>query len=87
MNKEVFLMFNKEYLKGNDYIINLIKRDNIEEKLAGHHVPEELVKAFITTLNECEFARFAPGNQNEAMDKIYSSAIDVISKMENIIKR
>ena len=24
---------------------------------------------------------------NEAMDKIYSSAIDVISKMENIIKR
>ena len=67
--------------------VSLLSKDNIEEKLAGHHVPEELVKAFITTLNECEFARFAPGNQNEAMDKIYSSAIDVISKMENIIKR
>jgi hypothetical protein len=37
-------------------------------------------------LNECEFARYAPGNQNEAMDKVYASAIDVISKMENSIK-
>ena len=50
-------------------------------------ISEELIKEFIGTLNECEFARYAPGNQNDTMDKVYTSAIEVISKMENSIKR
>jgi hypothetical protein len=50
-------------------------------------VADELIQEFINNLNDCEFARYAPGNQDEKMDKIYSSAIDVISKMENSIKR
>ena len=67
--------------------LSQLSKDNIEEELIKHKVSEELIKDFINTLNECEFARYAPGNQSEAMDKIYSSAIDVISKMENSIKR
>jgi hypothetical protein len=66
--------------------VSLLSKDNIEEELVRYGVSEELIKAFIDTLNECEFARYAPGNQNEAMDKVYASAIDVISKMENSIK-
>lgn len=67
--------------------VSQLSKDNIEEELNKYGVSEELIKAFISTLNECEFARYAPGNQNEAMDKVYSSAIDIISKMENCIKR
>ena len=67
--------------------VSQLSKDNIEEELQKHQVADELIKAFIQTLNECEFARYAPGNQNETMDKVYSSAIDVISKMENSIKR
>ena len=67
--------------------VSQLSKDNIEEELIRHNVSEEQIKDFIGTLNECEFARYAPGNQNEAMDKVYSSAIDVISKMENSIKR
>ncbi|MBE6275300.1 MAG: protein BatD [Bacteroides sp.] len=67
--------------------VSQLSKDNIEEELSKHQVSEDLIKDFIGTLNECEFARYAPGNQNEAMDKVYSSAIDVISKMENSIKR
>ena len=66
--------------------VSQLSKDNIEEELNKYGVSEDLIKAFISTLNECEFARYAPGNQNEAMDKIYSSAIDIISKMENSIK-
>ena len=66
--------------------VSQLSKDNIEEELVRYGVSEELIKAFIGTLNECEFARYAPGNQNEAMDKVYASAIDVISKMENSIK-
>ena len=67
--------------------VSQLSKDNIEEELQKHQVGGELIKAFIDTLNDCEFARYAPGNQDEKMDKIYSSAIDVISKMENSIKR
>ena len=67
--------------------VSQLSKDNIEEELQKHQASEELIKEFINNLNECEFARYAPGNQDEKMDKIYSSAIDVISKMENSIKR
>ena len=67
--------------------VSQLSKDNIEEELQNHQVADELIKEFINNLNECEFARYAPGNQDEKMDKIYSSAIDVISKMENSIKR
>ena len=67
--------------------VSQLSKDNIEEELQKHQVADELIREFINNLNECEFARYAPGNQDEKMDKIYSSAIDVISKMENSIKR
>lgn len=66
--------------------VSRLSKDNIEEKLRNHGVDEGLIKEFIDTLNECEFARFAPGDENKAMDKVYSSSIDVMSKMENSIK-
>ena len=67
--------------------VSQLSKDNIEEELQKHQVADELIKEFINNLNDCEFARYAPGNQDEKMDKIYSSAIEVISKMENSIKR
>lgn len=66
--------------------VSQLSKDNIEDELTKYGVVPELIKDFIGTLNECEFARYAPGNQNEAMDKVYSSAVEVISKMENSIK-
>ena len=67
--------------------VSQLSKDNIEEELQKHQVSDELIQSFINTLNECEFARYAPGNQNETMDKVYAASIDLISKMENCIKR
>lgn len=66
--------------------LSALSKDNIEEKLQKHGVENELISEFLQTLNNCEFARFAPGNDNQAMDKIYASSLGVISKMENSIK-
>lgn len=66
--------------------VSKLSKDNIEAELAGYGVTEDLIKEFIGALNECEFARYAPGDENEAMDKVYSASIEVISKMENSIK-
>lgn len=37
-------------------------------------------------MNECEFARYAPGNPDEAMDNVYEKAANAITQMENTIK-
>ncbi|MEG1684635.1 MAG: BatD family protein [Bacteroides sp.] len=66
--------------------VSQLSKDNIEYELAKYGVSVELTKEFIDALNQCEFARYAPGDENEAMDKVYSSSMEVISKMENIIK-
>ena len=66
--------------------VSRLSKDNIEEKLRNHGVSEELIKEFLNALNDCEFARFAPGDENQAMDKVYSSSIEVISKMETSLK-
>jgi hypothetical protein len=66
--------------------VSQLTKDNVSEKLAASGVSEELTSELLATLDECEFARFAPGDAGKTMDKIYSSAISVISKMENSIK-
>lgn len=63
-----------------------LSKDNIEYELSKYGISDNLIKEFIETLNQCEFARYAPGNENEAMDKVYSMAVDVISKIEDSIK-
>lgn len=66
--------------------VSQLSKDNIEAKLTNYGVQEALIAEFIGVLNECEYARYAPGNENEAMDKVYSASVEVISKMENSIK-
>jgi hypothetical protein len=66
--------------------VSQLSKDNIEAELTNYGVQEALIAEFIGVLNECEYARYAPGNENEAMDKVYSASVEVISKMENSIK-
>lgn len=67
--------------------VSKLSKDNIEGKLVNYGVDDELIKEFIDALNECEFARFAPGDEALNMDKVYSTALNVISKIEGSIKR
>lgn len=66
--------------------VSRLSKENVEESLRAYGVEDELIKAFLTALNDCEFARFAPGEDSRAMENVYSAALDVITKMENSIK-
>lgn len=66
--------------------VSRLSKDNIEEELRNYGVDDVLIKEFLDALNNCEFARFAPGDDNQAMDKVYSASLEVISRMENSIK-
>lgn len=64
-----------------------LSKDNVEQELMNRHVDKGLTDDFIKILNECEFARYAPTSVAGGMEQVYTSAIEVISKMENSIKR
>ena len=64
-----------------------LNKDNIQSRLEEKGVEQTLIDDFIKALDNCEFARYAPGEGETAMDSVYEGAIDVISKMESKIKR
>ena len=67
--------------------VSELSKDNVRERLAARQASDDLVSQFIATLDECEFARFAPGDPAATMDKIYASAEEVINKMEGELRR
>lgn len=64
-----------------------LTKENVSEKLTARGVDENLVRNFLDVLGECEFARFAPGDPNETMDKIFADASDVINRLDSAINK
>lgn len=64
-----------------------LTKDNVEAELAKYGVSENLISEFMDILNTCEFARYAPSAETDAMDKLYRQTVDAIEKMENTIKK
>lgn len=62
-----------------------LNKDNINGELKAKGVEQPLIDEFIKTLNDCEFARYAPGDANEAMEAVYNNAVSIIGKIENSI--
>lgn len=67
--------------------VSLLSKDNVANELEKRGADTSLIEEITLALNEAEFARYAPGDAGQAMDKVYSMAMDVISRMENSIKR
>lgn len=64
-----------------------LSRDNVRGKLDERGASTELIDRFISALDDCEFARFAPGDPADTMDKIYATAEEVINQMEGELKK
>lgn len=67
--------------------VSRLSKDNIASELSKKAVDSTLISELESTLNDCEFARYAPADTGSPMDKTYSAAVDVISKLDNSIKR
>lgn len=67
--------------------VSQLSKENVATELSSKGAEESLVNELHDLLNDCEFARYAPGDAASAMDKTYSNSIDIISKMENSIKK
>jgi BatD DUF11 like domain len=59
--------------------------DNVREEMIAKELQEENINLFIKTLDDCEFARFAPGESKDIMQVVYNKSVNVILAIEEEI--
>ena len=60
-----------------------LSKDNITENLMKRNVSTETIKKLISTLNDCEYARYAPAAAEKDLNLVYNNTIELITKIEN----
>lgn len=60
--------------------------ESVHQRLSDKGISAESIGQFTGVLENCEFARFAPGDKSEKMQGIYNEALEVISKIEQELK-
>jgi len=91
-NKELFL---NEILKATwGYIgdkLNLdqsqLNREFIEMFLASRNVESAVVESLIKLLDQCEYIRYAPGEDSSELDTVYKDAESVINQLEQALRK
>ncbi len=61
-----------------------LSRENISETLAQRGTPEEVINSFIAAIDECEYARYAPGDPKGNMQHTYQTATEAITNIDNL---
>lgn len=67
--------------------VEKLSRENISENLASHDVDSETIAKFISALDECEMARYAPGDPAGNMERTFNYAMTTITEIENVMKK
>lgn len=67
--------------------VEQLSRDNISQQLEARGVSAETIQQFIGALDECEFARYAPGDATGNMNKVYDAAMTAITQIATTMKK
>ncbi len=62
--------------------VSELTKDNVKEKLLQRGTKEELTDSFLKTLNDAEFARYAPSAAGVSPNQVLESAIKTIVELE-----
>ncbi len=60
--------------------------ESVLETLRNRGVDDDVSESFINTLNNIEFARFAPGDSTNKMETIYNESVKAILTAEKALK-
>lgn len=67
--------------------VEQLSRENISQQLSSHQVSDEIIQQFISALDECEFARYAPGDATGNMNKVYDTALSALAQIASTMKK
>ena len=64
----------------------LLSKDHLRQALPGQGVTAETVALLLESLEDCEFARYAPGDKRDRMKQSYEKALRVITLLDTELK-
>ena len=67
--------------------VEQLSRENISQQLEQRNVSGETIQQFLGALDECEFARYAPGDATGNMNKVYEAAMTAITQIATTMKK
>lgn len=65
--------------------LSSLSMDNVREILSSN-METNSIEEIINVLQDCEYARFAPNVDHSQLEKIYTSTLNIISKIEKSLK-
>lgn len=66
--------------------VEQLSRENIKEKFAELGIDGSVIDKFIEALDECEFQRYAPGDEQGNMSLTYDAAVKAITDIEEAMR-
>ena len=63
-----------------------LSKEHISETLKAKSVNDSTIQQLMTTLDNCEYARYAPSTVSGDLNNIYTNTVELITKIENEIK-
>ena len=63
-----------------------LSTDTVKQTLSAKGVEEPVIDNFVNTLNNIEFARFAPGDASGKIESVYKEAMNAITQAERALK-
>ncbi|MBR4571881.1 MAG: BatD family protein [Prevotella sp.] len=65
--------------------VEQLSKENITEKMQQKDIQQDTITSFIEAIDECEYARYAPGDRMGNMQKTYGKAVETITKIADRI--
>lgn len=66
--------------------VSELSRENITEQLASRAVDGSIISTFVEAIDECEYARYAPGETLGKMNVVYEKAMTGITNIDDFLK-
>lgn len=66
--------------------VSELSRENITERLLAHNVDNGIITIFVDAIDECEYARYAPGEARGKMNSVYEKAMNGITNIDDFLK-
>ena len=65
--------------------VSELSRENVKETLMKHNVNDTIISDFISVIDSCEFAKYAPATNNNGLESDYKKASEIINTFERVI--
>ncbi len=67
--------------------VEKLSRENIVDKFTERNIDSNMVDTFVEAIDECEYARYAPGDPKGKMDVVYEKAMGAITKIDEMLRQ